>query len=293
MAGPYVHCLVSRAALGNIYSDNLFIRYRSITNPDENAQFFPYICLGSVSPDYPYPALGIEEINSRKDGNGWTWGDKFHKQNTGDFIDIGIQKLRDDVAQGRSATPAFLKKAAWLMGYYSHVITDLVIHAVVYDLVGGCYETHKRSHLHCEVTEDSLLFYDVYKNPPQELVDVHFLRILQRCQEVSATLDPFQASTYVLDKDIEGLWHSILNQNYSDFYKIEPPEIDAWHRVYGFLMKVGTSIAARVVEPGMAYRSTSDISANEPADKAGYYSAMTFSRIKLPAGLRTPCRCPR
>ncbi len=41
-------------------------------------------------------------------------------------------------------------------------------------------------------------------------------------------------------------------------------------------MKVGTSIAARVVEPGMAYRRTTDIADNEPEDKTRYYSDMTL-----------------
>jgi Zinc dependent phospholipase C len=274
MAGPYVHCMVTREALKKIYSDTLLNRYRPITNPGENAPYFPYVCLGSVSPDYPYPALRIEKINSRTDENGWTWGDKFHKQNTGSFIDIGLQELRGIADKTRSD---FLKKAAWLMGYYSHIITDLVVHAVVYKLVDGCYETHKDIHLHCEIVQDSLLFYDVYKNPPQELVDVHFLKILQKCQEVSApTLDPNQPTSYVLDKAVEDLWDFILRENYSGFYTTETPQLDVWHRQYSFLMKVGTAIAARTVAPGTAYQRTPDIAANEPANKAKYYTDMTL-----------------
>jgi hypothetical protein len=272
MAGPYVHCMVSREALKTIYNDTLFNRYRGITNPGENAPYFPYICLGSVSPDYPYPALRIEKINLKPDDKGWTWGDKFHKQNTGDFIDIGLQDL---IGIADKTTPDFFKKAAWLMGYYSHVITDLVVHAVVYKLVGGCYETHKNPHLHCEVSQDSFLFYDVYSNPPQELIDVHFLKILRKCQEASApTLDPDQATTYVLDKAIEDFWDFILRENYPDFYTDETPQLDAWHSVYGFLMKVGTGIAARAVEPGMAYHRTTD--PEIAAEKSKLYSNITL-----------------
>ena len=169
MAGPYVHCLVLRESLKNVFNDPTFSRYRSITNPDEDAQYFQYVCLGSVSPDFPYPALAVG-INSKRDASGWTWGDKFHKQNTGNFIDIGIQQLQIQGINDKGSD-LFLKKAAWLMGYYSHVITDLIVHAVVYELVGGCYENHSHDHLHCEVVEDSILFYDVYSDPPQELID--------------------------------------------------------------------------------------------------------------------------
>ena len=94
MAGPYVHCLVVREALRNLYNDLSLAQHQNITKPDEDAPYFPYVCLGSVSPDFPYPALSLG-LNSGKDANGWTWGDKFHKQNTGNFIDIGIRHLKD------------------------------------------------------------------------------------------------------------------------------------------------------------------------------------------------------
>ena len=179
MAGPYVHCLVTRESLRNLHKDTSLNQYSSITDPDENAPYFPHVCLGSISPDFPYPALALG-FNSKADPNGWTWGDKFHKQNTGDFINIGMQQLQGTVDK---TSPAFLKKTAWLMGYYSHVITDLIIHAVVYKIVGGCYENHKHDHLHSEVVQDSLLFYDIYRNPPQQLIDSEFLKtILEKCQ---------------------------------------------------------------------------------------------------------------
>ncbi len=276
MAGPYVHCLVSRESLKNLYTDTSLNRFRSITNPDEGAPNFPYVCLGSVSPDFPYPALRIG-INSKRDSNGWTWGDKFHKQNTGNFIDIGIQQL-----QGISDknSDLFQKKTAWLMGYYSHVITDLVIHAVVYDLVGGCYENHSHDHLHCEVIEDSLLFYDLYSDPPQELIDVGFLKmILEKCQvEGPYDTTPTPLPTYVFDTDIEDLWDFILRQNYSDFYTTETPKIDDWYSIYKALVIDATKVVARTLEPSMAYHKTTDIADN---DKTRYYSA-----ISLPDGTK-------
>ena len=286
MAGPYVHCMVSREALRNISKDTSFNRYSKIINPNEKSQYFPYICLGSVSPDYPYPAMTIDNIipgartvNTAKDENGWTWGDKFHKERTGDVVDIGVRALRTDPdAKVVGWTDAWLKKAAWLMGYYSHVITDLAIHAVVYKLVGGCYENHKKQHLHCEVVQDALLFYDVYSIPPkapQELVNANFLKILQRCQEYAAVdpFDPFKPETYVLDNKIVKFWDSILSQNYGDkydnFYNTETPQINAWHQWYGFIVKEGTGLPARWLEPNMAYHKTTEI---DDAEKNEYYS---------------------
>jgi Zinc dependent phospholipase C len=276
MAGPYVHCMVSREALRNISKDTSFLRYSSITNPDEGAIYFPYVCLGSVSPDYPYPAQKIEynKFNLPKDKNEWTWGDKFHKQKTGNFIDIGIQALRSEPATS-IRTDAFLKKTAWLVGYYSHVITDLVIHAVVYKLVDGCYESHSRDHLICEVTQDSLLFYDVYRNNPhQELVDVKFLKILGKCDGNPGLIDPMAPPEpiFILDPDIKIFWDKIISKNYPDFYKKDIPKIDDWHSNYVGLMKDATTVLARDLS-SEAYRRTTEIT---DENKTRYYSDITL-----------------
>ncbi len=280
MAGPYVHCLVTREALRKLYANVSLASYQSITNPDESAKYFSYVCLGSVSPDFPYPALAIG-YNSGTDRNKWTWGDKFHKQNTGNFINIGIQKLRPSADW---ASDSYLKKAAWLMGYYSHVITDVVIHAVVYELVGGCYENHKHDHLYCEVVQDSLLFHDVYSYPAQELIDVRMIKdILEDCRVESSPSDADQQSltvlpTYVLDNEIENFWDFILSQNYSDFYRSESPRFEDWFYEYNMVMTLGTKPVARTLAPGMAYHRSTDIL---PSDKTKYYTDIT-----LPDGTR-------
>jgi Zinc dependent phospholipase C len=273
MAAPYAHCLVSREALKNLYDDTDFKRYQNITNPDETTLFFPYVCVGSVSPDFPYPAMHMG-VNSEPDPKDkWTWGDKFHKLNTGNFVNIGVQELRQITDK---TSEAFYKKAAWLMGYYSHVITDLVVHAVVYKLVGGCYENHSQPHLHCEVVQDSLLFHDVYSNPPQEFIDVGLLKIiLEKCRVTGPPIDiPTYLPTFVFDPDIEKFWDFILRKNYPDFYNAEKPEIDKWYEKYKMLVGIdSTKVVARIAEPDMAYHRTDDI---PPDEKAKYYTNMTL-----------------
>jgi hypothetical protein len=212
-------------------------------------------------------------VNKNPDGNKWTWGDKFHKQNTGNFVDIGIQELKG-IADKDS--DAFRKQAAWLMGYYSHIITDLVVHAVVYKLVGGCYENHQHDHLHCEVVQDSFLFHEVYSDPPQELIDTAFLKtILEKCQVEGPPITmPTPTPTFVFDPDIEKFWDLILRNNYSDFYKTEKPNIDDWYDIYNALIAIdATKVIARKFEPGMAYQRTTDIL---PDYKAKYYTNITL-----------------
>ena len=229
---------------------------------------------GALSPDFPYPALHVG-INTKEDSKGWTWGDKFHKQNTGNFIDIGIRQLRGTADK---TSDEFLKKTAWLMGYCAHIITDLVIHAVVYEIVGGCYETHKLEHLHSEVVQDSLLFYDVYRNPPQELIDSSFLKtIIESCKVPGPDNELLSPTpTYVFDNDIETFWDSILSLNYADFYTDEPPDIEGWYEEYRDLANIATKVLARLAEPGMAYHVTTDIHDDERTN--------CYSNVKLPDG---------
>ena len=269
MAAPYVHCLVSREALKILYNDSSLTRFRTITEPDENAKYFPFVCLGSVSPDLPYAAQRVG-INDGKDENDWTWGDKFHKQNTGSFIEVGMQALR---AAEDKKNELFLKQTAWLLGYYSHIITDLVVHAVVYELVGGCYEKHQKKHLASEVIQDSLLFAELYSSPPKELIDVKFVfSVLENCQvAVHVEGGATTITDYILDNEIAELWNSILKQNYSDFYATEKPNIQDWFRLYLAVMKLGPTALARDVAHDMAYQRSTEI---PPGDKERYYSAI-------------------
>lgn len=271
MAGPYVHCLVTRETLKRLNSDPSLAPYQDITAFAENADYYSFVCLGSVSPDLPYPALALG-FNRGKDSNGWTWGDKFHKQNTGDFIKIGLQKLR---SEPNKSSDQFLKRAAWLMGYYAHVTTDLIIHAVVYELVGGCYEKYKKDHLYCEVVQDSLLFYDLYTYPPRELIDVKMIKnVIEKCRvEVEDEGSITDLPSYELDEDIESFWRDILSLNYSDFYNIENPRIQDWFYEYDFIMIDGTKAVARDFASQMAYQWTADI----PRDhKEKYYTHMVL-----------------
>lgn len=272
MAGPYVHCLVSRESLKELFSNPSLAQFQIITQPDEDSDYFPYVCLGSVSPDLPYPAQKMG-MNCKQDANGWTWGDKFHKQKTGSFIDTGMQELR---SMPDKDSALFYKKTAWLLGYYSHVITDLVIHAVVYELVGGCYENHSREHLSCEVIQDSLLFHDVYSAPlTQELIKVKLLKtVLEKCQVVTTDDDgPTPLPEYNLDEDIETFWDSILSHNYSEFYNTEEPKIQDWFYEYMMVMIDATGVVARAAAPGIAYQKSTDIGLIE---KTKYYSEITL-----------------
>ena len=67
----------------------------------------------------------------------------------------------------------------WLMGHVSHLVTDATIHPIVQAIVGS-YEEHKDEHRICEMTQDSLIYFDIKK---MEIRYSEFSSILKFCQE--------------------------------------------------------------------------------------------------------------
>ena len=277
MAGPYVHCLVSRKAL-KLFNNPSFGGYSGVRADG----VLPYLYLGSVSPDYPYPACMIANVNpapdKAADGSSLWWGDKLHKQNTGDFVKSGLASLRKLMKDGAPDNQILL---AWLLGYYSHIITDTVVHAVVYNIVGR-YEQHSTEHRKCEMVEDPLLFM---REENKELVGDNFLSILEGCQ----TLEPFSIDKpmeprhYILNKAVRDLWDGILHEVYPAYHAVEKPEIDAWHREYLKVNYFATGSLGRAVGgagiEAISYQKTDEI---DEKDRAKYYSEM-----KIP-GRATP-----
>ena len=79
--------------------------------------YFRFCELGAISPDYPY--LDIAHPDACQ------WADRMHYQKTGDMVKTGIDLIRK--LDGTAQQKAF----AWLLGYTSHVVTDVTIHPVV------------------------------------------------------------------------------------------------------------------------------------------------------------------
>jgi hypothetical protein len=81
--------------------------------------YFKFCELGAVSPDYPYLAIG--------DAKGARWADLMHYEQTVQKIREGALGLRAEQGEARR------KGLAWLLGYASHVATDVAIHPVMGD----------------------------------------------------------------------------------------------------------------------------------------------------------------
>jgi Zinc dependent phospholipase C len=270
MAGPYAHCMISRKAL-KLFNSPIYGGYSNLMSDE----LLPYIYLGSISPDYPYPAYMLTNVDPILDnvkGLGkLSWGDKLHKQNTGDFMRSGVAKLREYCKpgnkEGQKDKPVL---TAWLLGYYSHIITDAIVHAVVYNIVGK-YEDNKTEHRKCEMVEDSLIFK---RELNKELPGNDFLSVLERCQTLSAfdISDPMKPSEYMLKEPVKGFWDGILREVFTTYHRKETPDIDAWHRQYIRVNSIAVGNFGRAigsVAEAVSYDKTDDIS---NADRLKYYT---------------------
>lgn len=112
---------------------------------------FNYLELGAVSPDLPYLA-------PFSDGSG-EWGNTLHHEKTVETIRSGIRLLPSLTAGSREHKRA----AAWLFGYASHVVADMISHPVV-NLKVGEYEAHKREHRVCELNQDTYIFQKYFQD---------------------------------------------------------------------------------------------------------------------------------
>ena len=105
--------------------------------------YFRFCELGAISPDYPY--LDIAHPDACQ------WADRMHYQKTGDMVKAGIDLIR------KLDGPSQQKTFAWLLGYTSHVVTDVTIHPVV-ELKVGEYQKNKGRHRICEMHQDAYIF---------------------------------------------------------------------------------------------------------------------------------------
>jgi hypothetical protein len=161
--------------------------------------------LGSVSPDYPYLAIGARGAAA--------WADLMHYQHTGDMVKAGVEAVKG--LSGTMRDKAF----AWLLGYAAHVITDATVHPVV-ELKVGPYAQNKTAHRVCEMHQDAYI---------HERLDVGGLGVaeylesgIERCSIASGALDPAVVDT----------WSAMLQRTYPQECSGNPPEIGRWHDGY-------------------------------------------------------------
>ena len=237
MPGAYAHM-----TLVNLASERRWLKKLPKEVAKAIQHNFHFCELGSVSPDYPYLAVG--------DSGAAKWADSMHYDNTGAMIQAGIDYLRTLSGSDQD------KALPWLLGYAAHVTTDVTIHPVV-ELKVGPYQGHEKEHRVCEMHQDSYIYQRL------DLGDIglgeHLDSGLARC---AAGRDNGQ-----LDPVIEKMWLFMLEGVYPAACRENAPDIQKWHRMFvkvvdnvgeegGKLLPMARHVA---VNAGLTYPDSVDV----------------------------------
>lgn len=199
MSGAYTHLTIANDA--RALARKIGLRRTTLAAIGTHLK---YVELGAVSPDYPY--LSIKRSQTR-------WADTMHYTNTASF-------LRAAVASVYSSSPEQQpKQIAWLLGFASHVITDMTIHPVI-ELKVGPYVGNETAHRVCEMHQDAHIF-------PR--LNVGSAALTQHLKTGIATCNATDASD-ALDPAIERVWVDALVATYPDEAASDAPKPSSWHR---------------------------------------------------------------
>ena len=249
MAGAFTHFIICDVAK----------RKRSIADPElrrllnKHSQF---LFLGAASPDLPYLSFKTGNIN---------WADVMHYEKTNGIAINGHNKLKRAWSSKQTADEI---KLIWLFGFVSHLVADSTIHPVVQAIVGP-YEQNKTEHRMCEMTQDSLIYFE-RKNT--DIRYAEFSSALKFCSE-SGHFD-----------NLMDFWTELGAKTYSD--KNEEPEPKLWFSTYTEAIDTAEGGSGVVglfrhlgIGSGFIYKTKEEIISKYSQDYEKYYT-----KAKLPDG---------
>jgi hypothetical protein len=203
MAGGYTHLTLVRSAITQG-------RKKIPALQDVLDLWGRFAYLGGVSPDYPYLGLDTE------------WGDLVHKGKTDQMIKCAMPLLyraRIDHSDAQEWRQQF----AWLLGFVSHVIADVVVHPVVNIRVGK-YELNKENHRRCEMNQDVWIYREITG------LDLHVSdNMTGEIRSCGSAID--------LNDDVEDVWKTCLETAYRP-WQLHPDQIDKWHACFIELIRL-------------------------------------------------------
>nr|WP_319583256.1 zinc dependent phospholipase C family protein [uncultured Pseudodesulfovibrio sp.] len=165
-----------------------------------------FLELGAVGPDYPY--LSVLHHDAQH------WADAMHHNRVGDRLKAGIEFVRGLTGPARD------KSFVWLLGFASHIATDVTIHPVVTEKVGE-YEENKADHRTCEMHQDVHIFQQMQFGP---ISQAELIRT-----RIGACNAPGGDGT--LDPDVLSTWENMMTSVSDPAERKEHPlDVNGWHR---------------------------------------------------------------
>lgn len=209
MAGGYSHLTLVRSAItqasNSSYKPDATSAQRDLGKVVDLWGRYTY--LGGVSPDYPY--LGLDD----------DWADWMHKSRSNGIVNHAMREIH----ARRSANiddKVWKQQFAWILGFATHMIADIVIHPVV-NIKVGKYEENKTAHRTCEMNQDVWIYKEIVG------LDLHYSDNMKG--EIKGCGRPFD-----LDDDIEELWITCLEATYGE--RPGDDQLDKWHAAFRHLV---------------------------------------------------------
>jgi len=174
--------------------------------------------LGAMSPDYPCILGGFSPGDE-------IWTEKMHYEQAESFVKNAIQEINSIQESNRDIL------IAWLFGYVSHMVADMVIHAVVESKV-GTYDIGSTNHRICELNQDVHIFSS------NNLGDTKSCEVLDPIIKECSELHSDKNDGYILSKlkvfglkginsKLNNFWTNVLKKTYPEVNS--SPSIDNWH----------------------------------------------------------------
>lgn len=168
-----------------------------------------YCNFGSVCPDLSYLAKEPH------------YSDLMHFIKTGDFVKSALEIIKTKKDKEKE------KCIAWLFGYVSHMVTDMVIHPIIEEKVGeySARPENELNHLKCEMYQDTYIFK---KKLDLDISEAEFIDSrLKAC-----------GNGYTLDKEIINFWNEIFEKNYPTENQ-NKPNINDWFLCFTNMIDIG------------------------------------------------------
>lgn len=238
MAGPFTHMLVSQAA-----SDPTVVTTLDPALQDILLEWQPFLLLGSVGPDLPGVVDKLEPEETRM-------LTRLHKGHEGQPpTNTTVCELYAALRGGAASCAPF----AFLMGYVSHTVTDVIVHPIVESINDESATAPWKKHRNCEMCQDSLIVQDY---TGLNIKHCDYLSWLKLCKQRPAALDATLAR-----------WQSIIERHYGHY------SCKAWIKSYETIISIARE-AVHIDEIG--YPDPLKI---RPEERETFYD-----RVRLPDG---------